>query len=735
MPDKLFFCFDSFRLDVHTRVLYRGDDVVRIEPKVVDMLLLLVQRQGMVVSKEELMKHVWAGTVVEESAVRRNISLLRSALDPENTDRYIETLPRQGYRFRVPVSRQQTGDEVSVASVTAAPTTVQSAVNAEPGSSPEAVRPQRNAPVPAGNRQVYYWLGAIVLLVAGAMGYRYLFQPIVHSDVSVRQVTTNSEELPIISGAISPDGRMIAFADETSLFVSDTAALERHALSLPPGVVPSSIEWFNDNMHLLVSGIDSASHETTIWDVPVLGGKVGLLIRNGRMASLSADSQRLVFMRNGNQLWTAGSDGSAQTLFATASGSLSFERPQYSQDGRYILYSVFSEQATESRIEAHNIDSGQVTVLYQAPHHILDFRIINNSELLLTQQMTRDGNASQMLSVAVNIAKGFHSMAHVLASSTDELQTEFNATRDGRTLLTIRSRFFSTVQIADLSGNGTVLGNMRRLTLNDSQNLPSAWLPDSRNVLFFSNRTGHYGIYEQDITAADAHLLVSDQHDYIRPVISADGRWLYYFMPEDVTQQKPDLKMTLMRREINNGSAQIIDTRPDFYRSLRCSPRVNKCVLAEHQNQRAMFYAFDPQQGKGMELASLKWVPAITAFYWDLSADASQIAYLDAAKGTNDIGVIDVQKQPVTSRNIHVPGYDPFATLYWDADDKGFYVSSYNSSGDLLKLLHVDLDGRVDVLRRQPGTLLSWAIPSPDGRHLMFQKFSRKSNIWLLQRQ
>ena len=65
MSEKVFYCFDEYRLDVQTHVLYRGENVVRLEPKIVDLLLYLIQRQGSVVSKDELMKAIWAGSIVE----------------------------------------------------------------------------------------------------------------------------------------------------------------------------------------------------------------------------------------------------------------------------------------------------------------------------------------------------------------------------------------------------------------------------------------------------------------------------------------------------------------------------------------------------------------------------------------------------------------------------------------------------------------------------------------------
>jgi hypothetical protein len=156
--------------------------------------------------------------------------------------------------------------------------------------------------------------------------------------------------------------------------------------------------------------------------------------------------------------------------------------------------------------------------------------------------------------------------------------------------------------------------------------------------------------------------------------------------------------------------------------------------MTEHDNEFAVFYEYDPERGRGREIVRVKWAPELTAFYWDLSFDGAQIAYLDTAMGSSSIALLDISHPSVVRKDLRISGYDPFATLYWDAQGKGFYISSYNSNGDLLKLLHVNIDGQISVVRQQIGTQLSWGIPSPDGQYLMFQKFASKSNIWLLQR-
>jgi len=92
--------FGPFRLNTKGRVLLRENKVIPLQPKAVEMLIALVERQGTVVSKEDLLKRVWPDTFVEESNLTLNISALRKALgDNAAEPTYIETIPRRGYRF------------------------------------------------------------------------------------------------------------------------------------------------------------------------------------------------------------------------------------------------------------------------------------------------------------------------------------------------------------------------------------------------------------------------------------------------------------------------------------------------------------------------------------------------------------------------------------------------------------------------------------------------------------
>lgn len=99
-PAKIFYEFEPFRVDVAERLLLRDGEMVPLTPKAFDTLLILVENGGHVVEKEELMKRLWPDTFVEEANLAHHISLLRKTFDEgANGSKYIQTVPRRGYRF------------------------------------------------------------------------------------------------------------------------------------------------------------------------------------------------------------------------------------------------------------------------------------------------------------------------------------------------------------------------------------------------------------------------------------------------------------------------------------------------------------------------------------------------------------------------------------------------------------------------------------------------------------
>jgi DNA-binding winged helix-turn-helix (wHTH) protein len=96
--DPPMYTFGPFQLDPLEQRLLRRGKPVSLTPKTFEMLLLLVERSGHLVEKDELLESLWSGSFVEEANLTHHIWMLRKALGKEGTQ-YIETVPKRGYRF------------------------------------------------------------------------------------------------------------------------------------------------------------------------------------------------------------------------------------------------------------------------------------------------------------------------------------------------------------------------------------------------------------------------------------------------------------------------------------------------------------------------------------------------------------------------------------------------------------------------------------------------------------
>ncbi len=111
------FEFAGFRLYPHERLLTNGGSRVALTPRVLDLLIILVEHEGEVVSKEELLNLMWGDSFVEEGNISRAISTLRKNLGTQaNGGDLIETMPKLGYRFIAPVN-EFFHDQAALASI------------------------------------------------------------------------------------------------------------------------------------------------------------------------------------------------------------------------------------------------------------------------------------------------------------------------------------------------------------------------------------------------------------------------------------------------------------------------------------------------------------------------------------------------------------------------------------------------------------------------------------------
>jgi eukaryotic-like serine/threonine-protein kinase len=173
VPPRIFYEFDSFRIDPEERILTQGGAPIPLTPKAFEILVVLIQHSERVVLKDDLMKQLWPDSFVEESNLTQNIFMLRKALgESGRSHRYIVTVPGRGYRFATKVT------EVSEAETDRHPA-VQSPLPSIQAPSPIVVKKTTF-------RRPLVWGGTLVvcLLFAGALFVRHSWHPAASGSVT-----------------------------------------------------------------------------------------------------------------------------------------------------------------------------------------------------------------------------------------------------------------------------------------------------------------------------------------------------------------------------------------------------------------------------------------------------------------------------------------------------------------------------------------------------------------------
>jgi DNA-binding winged helix-turn-helix (wHTH) protein/TolB-like protein len=164
--------FGPFRLDPEKPCLWRNGELVSLTPKAVETLLVLVQQNGRLVEREQLMTAIWPDTFVEDGNLNFNVSVLRKALGTDEAgEQYIQTVPRHGYRFNADV--REVAEEIPaliVEKYTRARIVVEE--RELPAATDVAVEKAALPSVPADrNHKRRYAVAAVALMALGALGW------------------------------------------------------------------------------------------------------------------------------------------------------------------------------------------------------------------------------------------------------------------------------------------------------------------------------------------------------------------------------------------------------------------------------------------------------------------------------------------------------------------------------------------------------------------------------------
>ena len=190
------------------------------------------------------------------------------------------------------------------------------------------------------------------------------------------------------------------------------------------------------------------------------------------------------------------------------------------------------------------------------------------------------------------------------------------------------------VYVGELDAKGTHLNNTRRLTFDEHSEWPERWTPDSRAVVFWSDRDGSWDIFKQTLDKDDtAELLPLGPEPKYYASFSPDGHWILYMALPEARLPGGSVPVRIMRVPVSGGPPQLVLTALGTT-DIHCTRApANLCVFDEQQQGHLMFTSVDPIKGRGRALATMEMKPSGNeglhgTIPWDLSPDGSQVVMM-----------------------------------------------------------------------------------------------------------
>jgi len=440
-----------------------------------------------------------------------------------------------------------------------------------------------------------------------------------------------------------------------------------------------------------------------------------------------------------------GPNGEDPTSVMTLDPRNDYHGPKWSPDGLRIVYRKNKFGSREGSIEARTLGGDATRVLFEGTG-LQDFWWTADGRLIYSQAGLSE-DTYDLWEVRMDVNTGRRTgEPRRLTRWVGYAPGIVSVSKDGKRIVTTKGQHQTDVYVAEIETGGRRLKPERRLTRDTRADWPSGWTNDGK-ILFFSDRSGTFNVFQQGESDPAAEPIVAGREDLRAPQTSPDGQSLLYMAWPDAQQTRP----VRIKRVLRSGgpSADVLEAKGSFAAGVtfsedgvqnpqRGGPRIfpdfrcptlqsASCILAEADHDEILFTLFDPVQGRGIEAARVRAAPA--RFFWDLSPDGSRLAYGEFRSEKDSITILTLKDR--TIRQLQLAGQSNLSSISWTAGGRGLFATTKRREGS--DLLHVSLDGNVTVLREETGRVFVNLRPSPDGRLLSFGVRTTDSNVWLLE--
>jgi DNA-binding winged helix-turn-helix (wHTH) protein len=431
--------FGAFEADVQTGELRKDGMKLKFSGQPFQVLAILLERPGEVVTREELQKRLWPDTFVDvERNLNTAVNKIREVLgDSAENPRFVETLARRGYRF---IGEVEAPVQPAVPAVTVKP-------DGGPSESQSRKFAEDAAPSPAPPRPIWRrtlpWAAVFLtgtLLAGIAFLILALHRP--HPSAMHFRAVTNFSGVQS-HPALSPDGRSVAF-------VSDRDGHYNIYVGLLNGANPVKITddpnlkttpcWSPDGTEIAYARLND-SGIWDIWRVPALGGTSRRFVLNASDPAWSRDGRWFAYRKSSTAaIWISDASGQNGRELARAQNELfGNSGPRFSPDGREVAYAA-SLGGPSGELEIVDVDSGKVR------------RVTHDAALVLSPAWSANGRFIYFASSrggAPNIwkiAEKGGEPEQITSGQGDDIQLDISA--DGKRI--VFSTFRSNVNLAEL---------------------------------------------------------------------------------------------------------------------------------------------------------------------------------------------------------------------------------------------------------------------------------------------
>jgi Tol biopolymer transport system component/DNA-binding winged helix-turn-helix (wHTH) protein len=586
--------FGPFVVDLHTMELRKGQSRIRLPAQSFQILKMLLEQPGELVSREELQKQLWATDSFGdfEHGLNAAVKRLRDALsDSADQPRYIETLPRRGYRF------------IGTTEPRGAPGQGSDGVNSEK-SAPSGP----TADATTGNSSFTKTAALGVLVAVVVISFVFVARnrkteesrPAVAKELAILPFTAFKGQE--ISPSFSPDGSQIVFAwdggspvGNFDLYVKATGAESTRKLTNSPSewMVPA---WSPDGQTIAFARMADA--ESGIYSIPALGGPVRKLVQTRFLFTLpislswSPDGKELAYAANDVSFVLTVETGARREL-RRPKECLDLYVPAFSPDGEWIAAGcdLIGSKSEILRLSRAGQDPRAITTVNEIPlpltwsadsRHILFSRNslwdvdVDRGEVRQlgvgpnAGQPVISRNGDQMAFVrsfsnsniwGLDLAAGKKAVPRLQVSST-RTQQDPHLSPDGKRVVFESDRSsedgIQEIWMSDINGeNALQLTNFHALTGTPR------WAPDGKQIAFDSRESGHAAIYR---VSAEGRVpqKIETRLPACQPTWSRDGQWIYFESCE--SEEIAVYKVSISSGEIvrvSNGIGGYAQEAPD----------------------------------------------------------------------------------------------------------------------------------------------------------------------------